>query len=320
MQFQVPQNIDLEDKIIGPLTLKQFIILLVGGMFDYMFYTFFSTGLFIILAIPTTLFTLALVFAKVQEEPFPKFLASLTLFALKPKILTWGKTPKPKIIENKKAKKKKAIQKVAKGSDIERLSRIIDTQGWNGTAARPTSKPVIPAAPKLAPIPKAKVRPKPFIEKVTKKKEKVEVIKATPPKKQAIQPKISQPQPVKVAFPDRPAIKPEPQQVTPPVTKKVEPAKPIIKTADLNKIAEQVAKSEKASTEKVRKAAEEIAEKLRSTPPEKIKPKDPFWKKIIDKLPKIPEPRMPEKSQPPKKEAGEKAAFPTSWSMGRSCA
>src|SRR4030042_4289238 len=112
MQFQVPQNIDLEDKIIGPLTLKQFIILLIGGMFDYMWYTFFDTGLFVILMIPTTLFTLALVFAKVREEPFPKFLANLVLFALKPKILTWGKTEKPKIIEVRKAKKEKVAPKV----------------------------------------------------------------------------------------------------------------------------------------------------------------------------------------------------------------
>src|SRR4030042_5830042 len=135
MQFQVPQNIDLEDKIIGPLTLKQFIIILIGGMFDYMWYTFFSTGVFILLALPTTLLTLALVFAKVREEPFPKFLGNLILFTLKPKILTWGETKKPKIIEVKKAKKEKIIPKVTSGSEIEKLSRAIDTSGWSGIQA-----------------------------------------------------------------------------------------------------------------------------------------------------------------------------------------
>ncbi|KKS92044.1 MAG: hypothetical protein UV69_C0039G0006, partial [Parcubacteria group bacterium GW2011_GWE2_43_12] len=30
-QFVVPQFIDVEDKIIGPITVRQFIIIMVGG-------------------------------------------------------------------------------------------------------------------------------------------------------------------------------------------------------------------------------------------------------------------------------------------------
>lgn len=137
MQFQVPQNIDLEDKIIGPLTLKQFIILVVGGMFDYLWYTVFDTSLFILFFIPTTLFTLALVFAKVQDQPFPKFLGSLALFVLKPKMLTWGKTPPLKIVEFQKKKKEQIVHpKNTTESQIQKLSIIIDTQGW-GAEKRP---------------------------------------------------------------------------------------------------------------------------------------------------------------------------------------
>lgn len=164
MQFQVPQNIDLEDKIIGPLTLKQFIILVVGGMIDYIWYTLFDASLFILFFLPTTLLTLALVFAKVQDQPFPKFLGSLALFVLKPKILTWGKTPPLKIVEfQKKAKEQIVHPKQSTESQIQKLAVIIDTQGW-GAEERPEnakqiSKQTKEAEPKASQPQPKKINP-----------------------------------------------------------------------------------------------------------------------------------------------------------------
>ena len=40
MRFQVPQFIEVEDKIFGPLTLKQFIYVFGGGGLCFVFYTF----------------------------------------------------------------------------------------------------------------------------------------------------------------------------------------------------------------------------------------------------------------------------------------
>jgi hypothetical protein len=189
MQYQVPQNIDLEDKIIGPLTLKQFLYLLAGGMLDYAWFTFFDTALFILIAIPTTLFALAMAFARIQDQPFPKFLGSLVIFILRPKILTWGKTPKIKIIESKGVKKEKIIHpKATSESQIQKLAQIIDTQGWSGTGGqqpKTKQKPSIPLEKKES-----------FIEKIihsggpTNKKQ----ISKRPV---FIQPQISQPQPKK---------------------------------------------------------------------------------------------------------------------------
>jgi len=192
MQFQVPQNIDLEDKIIGPLTLKQFIYLLVGGMLDYMWYTFFDSALFIILSLPTTVFALAMAFAKVQDQPFPKFLGSLIIFILRPKILTWGKTQKPKIIESPDTKKEKIIHpKMAEESQIQKLSQIIDTQGWSNQAAKKAEqKPETPLQKKES-----------FIEKVMRvgnqpigRKSAGGMPPASPNKPEVIRPQISQPQ------------------------------------------------------------------------------------------------------------------------------
>ena len=37
-QYKIPQNIDVEDKILGPFTLKQFLYIMVGGILIYVFF------------------------------------------------------------------------------------------------------------------------------------------------------------------------------------------------------------------------------------------------------------------------------------------
>lgn len=39
MRFKVPQNVQREDQIIGPITLKQLIILMITGGFSYLMFT-----------------------------------------------------------------------------------------------------------------------------------------------------------------------------------------------------------------------------------------------------------------------------------------
>ncbi|MDD3711839.1 MAG: PrgI family protein, partial [Patescibacteria group bacterium] len=102
MQFRVPQNIDLEDKVIGPMTLKQFVYVLAGGMLDYVCFLIFDTTLFILLALPITLFFLAMAFAKVQDQPFPKFLQNFIIFLFIPKQRVWNKKAKPVKLVSKK--------------------------------------------------------------------------------------------------------------------------------------------------------------------------------------------------------------------------
>ena len=48
MQFSVPQFVEVEDKIIGPLTLKQFLVLLGGGFVVFVLYKFITNAFFFI--------------------------------------------------------------------------------------------------------------------------------------------------------------------------------------------------------------------------------------------------------------------------------
>jgi hypothetical protein len=92
MQFQVPQNIDLEDKIVGPLTMTQFVYVLGGGLIDYILFQSVaaqSMGLFLFFAIPVTLIALSFAFLKIQEQPLTHFFTAWLVYLGKPKKRIW---------------------------------------------------------------------------------------------------------------------------------------------------------------------------------------------------------------------------------------
>jgi hypothetical protein len=70
MQFQVPQFIDVEDKIVGPLSFKQFAYILAAGATAFIGVRVFPLWLGIPLALPLIGFFLALAFLKINGRPF----------------------------------------------------------------------------------------------------------------------------------------------------------------------------------------------------------------------------------------------------------
>jgi hypothetical protein len=69
-QYQVPQFIEVEDKIFGPFTLKQFLYLAGGGGLCLVFFTLLPLWLAIPLMIPIIAFAAALAFYQVNGRPF----------------------------------------------------------------------------------------------------------------------------------------------------------------------------------------------------------------------------------------------------------
>lgn len=70
MQYQVPQFIEIEDKIFGPLTLKQFLYLAGGGGACLALFTLLPLWLAIPLMLPIAGFAAALAFYQVNGRPF----------------------------------------------------------------------------------------------------------------------------------------------------------------------------------------------------------------------------------------------------------
>ncbi len=69
MQYQVPQFIEIEDKIFGPLTLKQFLYLAGGAGICLILFTFLPLFLVVILGIPVLAGAAALAFYEVNGRP-----------------------------------------------------------------------------------------------------------------------------------------------------------------------------------------------------------------------------------------------------------
>lgn len=94
MQFNVPQFIDIEDKIIGPLTLKQFLFLVAGAGLLFGLWFFLNLGAFIILAIPVVAFFGTLAFYKPYGRPFISLVGSWIKYISKPRLYLWKRERK----------------------------------------------------------------------------------------------------------------------------------------------------------------------------------------------------------------------------------
>jgi hypothetical protein len=88
-QYQVPQFIEIEDKIFGPLTLKQFIYLAGGAGVCLIFFTLFPLWLMLILAVPVMSFSAALAFYKINGRPFIVAVEHAVMYTLGSKLYLW---------------------------------------------------------------------------------------------------------------------------------------------------------------------------------------------------------------------------------------
>jgi len=94
MNFQVPQFIEIEDKIFGPLTFKQFIFTAGGAGAAYLVYAYGSKLIGFLawgLAVPVFLFALGLAFYRINERPFIVTVEAAFRFFLKSKLYRWKK-------------------------------------------------------------------------------------------------------------------------------------------------------------------------------------------------------------------------------------
>ena len=90
-QFVVPQFIDVEDKILGPITTRQFIILLAVGIIIFGFYKLMTFVYFIGFGLTTFAIGFVLAFIKINGQPFHYFLLNLFQTVRRPKLRVWNK-------------------------------------------------------------------------------------------------------------------------------------------------------------------------------------------------------------------------------------
>ncbi|MBD3248206.1 hypothetical protein GF382_02860 [Candidatus Falkowbacteria bacterium] len=137
--FTVPQFIDAEDKIIGALTVRQFIISLAGFIFIAIAYKIFDLGLFILVAILCFIVFGALAFVKINGRPFHYFLLNFIQTSKKPRLRVWNHKNSLKDLAKDEDDQGEALQETANKKIVSRkdlpkprlneLSLIVDTKG-----------------------------------------------------------------------------------------------------------------------------------------------------------------------------------------------
>src|SRR3990167_2208172 len=90
-QFVVPQFIDVEDKIIGPVTVRQFLILLVAGLLVFIAYRLADFTLFVIMLALIGGLALTVAFVKINGQTFHYFLLNIIQTMKKPSQRLWNK-------------------------------------------------------------------------------------------------------------------------------------------------------------------------------------------------------------------------------------
>lgn len=94
MKYQTPQFIDIEDRLFGPLTVKQFVYLVGGAGLSFILYRFLPFLIAILAIAPVVALSLALAFWKINGKPFVFVLESAIHYYFSEKLYLWRKVPK----------------------------------------------------------------------------------------------------------------------------------------------------------------------------------------------------------------------------------
>lgn len=94
MRYQVPQFIEVEDKIFGPLTLKQFLYTAGGAAAGFIIWTIFPAIIAIPIGIVVVGFFLALAFYQYNDRPFVVTVENSIKYFFGNKLYVWQKKPK----------------------------------------------------------------------------------------------------------------------------------------------------------------------------------------------------------------------------------
>ena len=131
MQFQVPQFIETEDKVVGPLTIRQF--LFVGGATGISFLLFFmvKTAIWAIITIFLMGISFALAFVKINGRQLIKVILSALHFYWQPQRYVWQpenpKLPKDESALKSLAQGKFSLENIVSGTGLKNVWQNLQT-------------------------------------------------------------------------------------------------------------------------------------------------------------------------------------------------
>ncbi|MEK7170477.1 MAG: PrgI family protein [Patescibacteria group bacterium] len=94
MRFQVPQFIGVEDKLLGPFSIKQFVYIVGGIGMVYIVYNFLPFYLALLIIAPIAALTVALAFYKPNGKPFIFMMQAAIAYAISNRLYLWKRVPR----------------------------------------------------------------------------------------------------------------------------------------------------------------------------------------------------------------------------------
>lgn len=131
MLFNVPQYIDVEDKVAGPLTAKQLLWMIGMVAVLMILWSIYDTVAFFAAAVPIICIFVALAFYRPYNQPLITFIGNAILFIVRPKIYVWNRSVNivsQKKIDESVSKSIKTVPKNVTAQEINRLANIVDRQ------------------------------------------------------------------------------------------------------------------------------------------------------------------------------------------------
>ncbi len=148
-QYKVPQDVEAEDKIIGPLTFKQFLYAIIGVVWAALCFFFLHTlpAVMIIVGVPPATLFLLLAFYKRDGQNFEQLLIAMVGFFSQARRRLWTKEEivesfhvEPKPVELEQSQRSSTEVR----GELDKLASMIDSRGWN--EPQPASLSTLPSA------------------------------------------------------------------------------------------------------------------------------------------------------------------------------
>lgn len=139
-QYKVPQDVEADDKLLGPFTFRQFVYLLItAALVGILIFLFQLFPLLALIPLPFILLFGALALPIKKDQPMETYLAAIVSYYLKPRTRIWNPGQRestiqitaPKIVEDKKTRDISGEEATHR---LSFLADIVDTQGQSVNA------------------------------------------------------------------------------------------------------------------------------------------------------------------------------------------
>lgn len=134
--YKVPQDVEADDKLIGPFSFRQFIYLIIVVMAGALAWGLAQLFIaFAIIPLPIILFFGALALPLRKDQPMEIYMAAMVSYYLKPRKRTWDsegvesliEISAPKVIEERRTK---GLSRNEAEERLSYLANIVDSGGW----------------------------------------------------------------------------------------------------------------------------------------------------------------------------------------------